>query len=333
MIECPARNSGSSSSSGLRICEMSISMWLNPGVPSVSTMWSAAAAAWSRSDSSTRPDPTTRSSSSCVPVSWNGMRRSVIARSTEGSLSIPTTWSPRSANVSASGRPTRPSPTMATLVATGETLGASSANLLLHELAREGRQERRVVVEVPGQQPTRLLGDPVRPLEPAVLHPGGGLRDAPCVEVEGGADGGHHRHVKAGAHPGHPLLLARHAGPDPQHVGPVGVDALDELGLLVRLEVAERGRVAADDPDAGVVAAQVEGELGEGALVAAAVEPHAVALLGAAARVAAHQLRAVHAVRQVLAEQVRGPDERHPVRDGQRGAEQRGLHLVVVMGH
>ena len=97
-------------------------------------------------------------------------------------------------------------------------------------------------------------------------------------------------------------------------------------------EVAERGRVAADDLDARVVAAKVERQLGERALVAAAVEPHAVALLGAAARVAAHQLRPVDAVGKVLAEQVRGPYERHAVRDGQRRAEQRGAHLRVALG-
>ena len=38
MIDWPGWNSGKSSSSALRICEMSISMWLNAGVPSVSTM-------------------------------------------------------------------------------------------------------------------------------------------------------------------------------------------------------------------------------------------------------------------------------------------------------
>src|SRR4051812_34304445 len=229
MIVCPSCRSGSSSSSALRICAMSISMWLKAGVPSVSTMWSAAAAAGRRSDSSSRPEATTRSSTSCVPVSWNGMRRSSpIARSTAGSLSIPTTCSPLSAKLRASGRPIRPSPTMATLVATGGTLGtaapaAAARELLLHELAREGLEERRVVVEVAGQEAPRLLGDPVGPLEAAVLHPGGGLRDAPGVEVESGAHGGHHRHLEPVTHPRHPLLLARDARAHPQHVGAVGV--------------------------------------------------------------------------------------------------------------
>src|SRR4051794_9416333 len=241
MIVWPVCRSGSSSSSALRICEMSISMWLNAGVPSVSTMWSAAAAAGSRSDSSSRSDAITRSSSSWVPVSWNGMRQSEIAASTSGSLSIPITFMPRSANDSASGRPTRPSPTMATVVVTGETLGRrQAAHPVAHQLAREGRQEGGVVIQVPGQQPARLLGDPVRPLEAAVLHPGGGLRDAPRVEVEGGPDGRHHWYLDALAHARHPLLLARHAGADPEHVGPVVVDARDELVLLVGLEVAER---------------------------------------------------------------------------------------------
>src|SRR3954464_7077963 len=175
------------------------------------------------------------------------MRRSKIARRTAGSLSIPTTRSPRSANDSARGRPTRPSPTMATVVVTRGTLGRAAPELLDHELAREGRQEGGVVVEVAGQQPARLLRDPVRPLEAAVLHPCGGLRDTAGVEVEGGADGGHHGNVEPVAHAGHPLLLARHAGADPEHVRAVAVDALHELVLLARLEVAERGRVAAHD--------------------------------------------------------------------------------------
>ena len=84
----------------------------------------------------------------------------------------------------------------------------------------------------------------------------------------------------------------------------------------------ERRRVAADDVDARVAPAQVERELDERALVAPAVEPDAVAALGAAVAVAEHQLRAVDAVRQVRAEHVRRPDDRHPV--GQRRAWRRG---------
>src|SRR4051795_3585810 len=245
MIVWPSWRSGSSSSSAVRIWATSISMWLNAGVPSVSTMWSASAADWRRVESSSRPESTTRSSSSCVPVSWNGMSRSSpIARSTAGSLSMPTTWRPRSAKLSASGRPIRPRPTMATLVAMPPTLGAAP-ELLPHELTREAAQEGGVVVEVARQQAARLLRDAVGPLEAAILHPRRSLRDTPGVEVERGAHGAHHRHLEPVAHARHPLLLARHAGPHPQHVRPVGVDALHDLLLLVRLEVAERRRVAA----------------------------------------------------------------------------------------
>src|SRR5947208_13950468 len=138
------------------------------------------------------------------------MRRSAIARSTAGSLSMPTTERPRSANERASGRPMRPSPTMATLVATPETVAplllSPAEDLRLHELAREGRQEGRVVVEVARQQAARLLRDPVGPLEPAVLHPGGRLRDAAGVEVERGAHGAHHGHLEPRPHARHPLL-------------------------------------------------------------------------------------------------------------------------------
>ncbi len=104
---------------------MSISMCENDGVPSVITMWRARAASATRSDSDSRPGPSgrvrivafadnIRSSSACAPVSWNGIVPSRTAPSRAGSLSIPTTSRPRSANDSASGRPTRPRPTTAT---------------------------------------------------------------------------------------------------------------------------------------------------------------------------------------------------------------------------
>src|SRR5689334_21853657 len=181
-------------------------------------MWSAAAAASSRSDNDSRPEATTRSSTSCVPVSWNGIRQSRIESSTRGSLSMPMTSRPRSANDSASGSPTRPRPTTATVVDMGRKptrSGPAAQELLAQELAREREQERRVVVEVARQQPARLLGDPVGPLEAALLHPGRRLRDAPGVEVECGAHGAQDRRVEAVAHARHPLLLARYARAHP----------------------------------------------------------------------------------------------------------------------
>src|SRR4051812_514727 len=241
MIDWPSRSSGSSSSSALRICEMSISMCTYAGVPSVRTMWSASAAASRRSDNRSRPDAITRSSRSCVPVSWNGMRQSPIDSSTRGSLSMPMTSRPRSANDSASGSPTRPRPTTATVVDMAGTLGGPAEQLRAGKLAREGEQERRVVVEVARQQAARLLGDPVGPLEPALLHPRGRLRDAAGMEVERGADGAEDRRVDTVAHARHPLLLARHAGADPDDVGVVGVDARGHLVLLALGELAERG--------------------------------------------------------------------------------------------
>ena len=71
----------------------------------------------------------------------------------------------------------------------------------------------------------------------------------------------------------------------------------------------------------GWLLAQGQRELHERALVAAAVEPDAVAALGAALAVAEHQLGAVDAVVEVLAEQVGRPDERHAV--GRRRASRR----------
>ena len=97
---------------------------------------------------------------------------------------------------------------------------------------------------------------------------------------------------------------------------------------------AEGRRVAADDLDAGVAPAQDQRELHERALVAAAVEPDAVAALGAAVVVAQHQLGAVDAVVAArspsrLAAHTSGmPSGTH-----QRGAAERRAHLGVVVRH
>src|SRR5690349_8029876 len=129
------------------------------------------------------------------------MRPSDRVASRALSLSTPITSAPRSANESASGSPIRPSPTMAALCVMGWRLPAA----LAQELAREREHEARVVVDVARQQPARLLRDPVGPLEAAVLHPRGRLRDAAGVEVERGADGAHDGHVELLAHARHPL--------------------------------------------------------------------------------------------------------------------------------
>src|SRR5687768_14848443 len=101
---------------------------------------------------------------------------------------------------------------------TGLTLRQGGARSLPRHLAREGGQETRVVVQVARQEPARLLDDPVRPLEPALLHPAWRLRDPPGMEVEGRAHAAHHRYLDAVAHARHPLLLLRDADPDPQHI-------------------------------------------------------------------------------------------------------------------
>src|SRR5215216_1349071 len=170
------------------------------------------------------------------------MRPAPTCSRTAGSRSTPITSIPRSANESASGRPTRPRPTTATLSAMSGNLRSRSA-LLSQILARERQHEARVRVEVARQKAPRLLRDPVDPLEPAILHPGRGHRDAARVEVEGRADPAHHRHVEPVAHAGHPLLLLRDPNPYPQHVGPCLVDLANERLLLLVRERPERGRV------------------------------------------------------------------------------------------
>src|SRR4051794_9839137 len=270
----------------------------------------------------------TRSRISCVPGSLKGMRPSWTDSSTDRCLSTPMTSMPWSAKERASGSPIRPSPTIAALRVIEVRLPAALAEVL----PSEREHEARVVVQVAREESPRLLRDAVRPLEPAVLHPRRGLRDATRVEVEGGADSTHDRHLEALADVRHPLLLLRHADADPEHVRLRLVDLLDQRVLFLGGQRTEGWGVAADDLDALVALAQPQRELHEVALVAAAVEPDAVALGCAALRVAAHELGAVDAVGKVLAKAVRGPDQRHAVRHGQRGPEQRLAHLLVALG-
>src|ERR687895_1252754 len=325
--EWPSRRTGRRSSTTRRICDMSISMCTCDGVPSVSTMWSARAASCTARVRSNRPAASTRSSTSCVPVSRNGICPAATCSSTAGSRSTPITSSPRSANDRASGSPTRPRPTTATLAAMRCSLRASP---LGEVLPGERRHEAGVRVEVARQQPLGLLPDPVDPLESAVLHPARRHRDAAGVEVERRAHAAHHRHLEAVAHAGHPHLLLRHADPDPQHVRARLVDLRDERALLLLGEGTEWGRVAADDLDARMALAHGQGELDERALVPTPVEPDPVPALRAAVVVAEHQLGAVNAVAQLLAQQVRGPYERHAVGHHERRAAQRVEHLGVA---
>src|SRR4051794_28312752 len=248
-------------------------------------MCSASAASCTCWVSRRRPEERTRSSTSWVPVSWKGMRPASTASCVAGTRSTPITSSPLSANDRARGRPTRPRPITATLIT---RMSLRRCCPLAEDLAGDGRHEARVVVEVARQEPARLLGDAVGPLEPSLLHPVGRLRNPSRVEIEGSADAAHHRHLEAFAHPGHPLLLLRHPDADPEHVRPGLVDLLDDRVLLLAREFAERRGVAAHHVDARMLAAHGEGELYQRALIAAAVEPDAVPALSAAIVVAAH---------------------------------------------
>src|SRR4051812_42049990 len=158
------------------------------------------------------------------------------------------TRTPRSASDNASGRPTRPRPTTAAVGVMAESLRLAAARytLLAVKLPPEPRQEARVVIEIPGQQPARLLGDPVDPLESALLHPRRRLRHALGLEVEGSADGADHGRIEPIPHARHPLLLLRHTDAHPHDVGTSGVDVRHHLVLIPGRELAEGRRVATD---------------------------------------------------------------------------------------
>ena len=204
------------------------------GVPSVSTMWSALGGVLHRARSSSQPvalRARARAAPGCrSPRTASARPRSGRARAC--SRSTPITSSPRSANDSASGRPTRPRPTTATLAAMRRqsTSGAYARQVL----ARERQHEARVVVEVARQQPARLLRDPVDPLEPALLHP----RAAPCEtrpawkskaaptpHITGTSSRSRMRAIHFSCL-GTPM-------PDPEHVRARLVDLLDERVLLL----------------------------------------------------------------------------------------------------
>ena len=198
-------------------------------------------------------------------------------------------------------------------------------------LPREPEHEARVVGEVALPQPARLLGEAEEPLQAGGLHPGRGLRDEAGVEVERGADADEHGRVDAVAQRGHPLLLLGHADADPHDVGLGVVDLGDDGVDLLVAERAERRRVAADDLQAVEAPAQVERELDERALVAAAVEEHPRTGEGAALAELRHQVRAVDAVGEVVAERVHRPDDGLAVGDDERGVADRGAQLRVVL--
>src|SRR5215213_2475961 len=192
------------------------------------------------------------------------MRPAPTCSRTAGSRSTPITSRPRSANESASGRPTRPRPTTATFI--GSRLARAAAPLG-KVLPGERGHEPGVRREIAAHQPPRFLPGAVDPLEAALLHPARRHRDPAGVEVESGPDADHHRNVEAVAHSRHPLLLLRHADADPEHVRAGLVDLARHRGLLVLAERPERRRVAAHYAYARVAPAQGERQLHERALV------------------------------------------------------------------
>ena len=225
------------------------------------------------------PAAWTRSRTSWAPGSSNGMRASRTACRRSASLSTPRT---RQAAVGEregerEADPAEPDDGDVGDMRSGIYRSAGVAkHAVAHVLPREARDEARVVARVAPPQAARLLRQAEHPLQAGGLHPRRRLRDEAGVEVERGADADEHGRVEAVAHraPSTSPAWARRCRPRRrprcERFISATIASSSSLG-----EVAEGRRVAADDLHAGEAVAQVQRELDERALVAAAVEVHA----------------------------------------------------------
>src|ERR1035437_163412 len=347
--ECPGSSTPSRSSSAERMSRMSISMCEKDGVPRVITMWRARAAWARRAGGPSRPEACPRASSSSPSVSWNGMRPSRPAPRRGGSLSIPTTSRPRSANDSASGSPTRPRPTTATSAVLCEGViqakgsgaparrprsAAAASGAVAQILAEEGGHEARVVAHVARPQPPRLAREPVDPLQARSLHPVRRLGDEAGMEVERGAHPHEQGGAQAGAHRVHPALLLGLAGPHPHDRGSRAVDLRDHALLLLRRELAEGRREAPHDGQARETLEQAPAHELQRLLGATAIEVDRDLLTRRARTEVRHQVGAVDARGAWVPERAQRPHERLPVGHRERGAEHRVGHAgVLARGH
>ncbi len=273
-----ARAPPSRSSSAERMSRMSISMCEKEGVPSVITMWRACAASATRvAEAQAAASACTRSSSSCAPVSSNGMRPSRTAPRRRGSLSMPSTRRPRSAKRQRQRQPDaaeaddgdvggalRGAHRSQRLAAPGVIVGRCGplpGDRLRHGASRAGgartgaRSPRRSAgcsarsAATGGAARARAGRAHSRPVR--CIH-ARRLRDEAGVEVEGRADADEQRR-RAGA--------ARIAGihfsclgwPVPTHTtcGAGARRCRRSLAPPRRRQRAERRRVAADDPQPG----------------------------------------------------------------------------------
>ena len=138
------------------------------------------------------------------------------------------------------------------------------------------------------------------------------------MEIERSAHADEHRRLELVTHLRHPLLLLRHADPDPHDVRTRAVDLLDDRRPLVVVELAVGRRIATHDPYARITPAQVQRQLDERPLVMSAIEVDALTGRRRVGAGAQHQLGTVDPSAEVVAERVDGPHERLAVREVQR---------------
>ena len=281
----PSRRSGSRSSSTARMSRMSISMCESAGVPSVSTIASACAAsaacagevrAWTRASSSSVPG----SLNGIRPLADRGQALLVVVDAEHAQPGVGEAERERQADpaepddgdvVAHRGRQASDARRRSLRARTGARTRSRSAGCSAGSASTAGAAPAA----------SRNSHSSPQPLHQAA---------APAARARRGSRTPRRRRSAPGAssrvaHPRHPLLLLGHADPDPHDVGAAAVDVARD-GVLLGVASASRNgrRVAADDLQARVAQAQRAGELGERALVAAAVEVHPLAGLARRAR-------------------------------------------------
>ena len=141
------------------------------------------------------------------------------------------------------------------------------------------RQKQGIAQEVAAGFVARLLAQPPGPFVPDFLQPGRGAADVARPEIEQPADAQANRCVEPAELRSYPAFLQRIAHADQQHVGPGGVDRVEDRGI--QLGIIQISVMIAREPPAGEVLPGVARGLRNRRLIAA---EHEVRIIPAGGR-------------------------------------------------